>query len=483
MLIALGILLFVVGLIAFFIAPTAKQKENKENTIASKKNLLVKFTEENDTRGVYTVQSELDKLTSSPIEMIMEKFSRKWAKILAIAGFVIMMLPGLFFYAQPGYQYFRVGLFGKQSAVMETGIRWKGFAPRVDAWQKYIDVKVPGTSEDVKEVEGVMQPVPIRFIDQVTATVGLSTRFQIPNTDEPFMAMAVKFRKMENLVQNTLIPTVEEVVSNTGYQFAAQDYISGAASDFREAIDYQLKYGGYSVEKNEYYDTLNVDIQDLGDRGIGEIRTRYEVEKRTYTTGPDSGEYILIPHDIVENGIIVSQVIVDDVFLETDFKDRLKAQRDESALRQLEQQKIKTAKDSQARIIAEGEKDKAAERVDQEKAQISVLIAKETLLKEEETNRQLAVIALKTEKLNAAKVKVKADAAAYEIRMKVNAGITPEVRLQMELDRDVAVMAEIAKTNWPTNYFNMGGSKGTGAMSSIEALLSVALADQIKPKK
>lgn len=68
-----------------------------------------------------------------------------------------------------------------------------------------------------------------------------------------------------------------------------------------------------------------------------------------------------------ENNIIVSQVIVDNIELEATFKQRLEAQRDESAKRQLEQQKVETTKDAQQRIIAEGERDKAQERVNQEK--------------------------------------------------------------------------------------------------------------------
>ena len=141
-----------------------------------------------------------------------------------------------------------------------------------------------------------------------------------------------------------------------------------------------------------------------------------------------------IQHELSENNIIVSQVIVDNVELEATFKQRLEAQRDESAKRQLEQQKVETAKDAQQRIIAEGERDKAAERVAQEKEQVKALIAIETKLKQEETNKKLAAIALETERLNAQRKKVQADADAYEIAKKVTAGITPEVKLKMELE-------------------------------------------------
>ena len=52
------------------------------------------------------------------------------------------------------------------------------------------------------------------------------------------------------------------------------------------------------------------------------------------------------------------------------------------------------------------------------KEQVKALIAIETKLKQEETNKKLAAIALETERLNAEKKKVTADAEAYEISKK-----------------------------------------------------------------
>jgi len=399
----------------------------------------------------------------------------KWSLIVLGIGIFFSLSNFLFFYANPGVQYYMVFPNGKQDAVMEQGVKWRGFA-KITPWSKWVDVKVTTKdAEGADEVEGKMKPVAIRFIDQVTATVALSTRFQLPKVKEDFIQMAVEFRTSENLVQNTLIPTVKEVVSNTGYMFAAQDYISGSASDFRVSIEDQLEGGSFSVEKKEYRDTVVTGITEKN-REIREIKTRYEVIKRKNK----DGSFIRIAHDIKENNISVSQVIVDDVILETVFKQRLEAQRDESAKRQLEQQKIKTAKDAQMRIIAEGERDKAAERVDQEKAQIAVLISKETKLKEEETNRKLALIQLETEKIKATQKKVRADAEAYEIKKKVIAGITPETKLKMILDANVKKWAEIAKMKFP-EYMNLNsGTKGS--QSPIEAMLGIKLAKDLMTK-
>lgn len=409
-------------------------------------------------------------------EQIPNWINKKYSYILGIVGILLILLPKLFFFADRGFNYLLVSPTGKMSAVMEQGIKWRGFA-KIDKWQKFIDVKVVGNGIEVDkaEIEGVMNPIPLRFIDQVTATGFASLRFELPRDEQNFINLAIKFRTMSNLVNNTIIPTAKEQLTNTAYMFAAQNYISGEAQSFRQTYEDMLKNGTFAVNKIEHRDTVFEEMKygekAIKKRNIKQISTRYEVVKLLHDGIPKR-----IPHELSENKIIVSQVIVDDIVLEDAFKKRLEAQRDESAKRQLEQQKIKTAKDAQLRIIAEGERDKAAERVSQEKAQVKALIAIETKLKQESTNKQLAAIALETERINSQKRKVKADAEAYEISKKVSAGITPEVRLKMELDRDVKVAAEIAKIKFPETMIISDDKGGT----PLEALIGAAMAKQLQ---
>jgi hypothetical protein len=444
----LGILLILFSVVLFFVLPGVR------------KNYETNPNDRNSGSFGSTISNVLIGIKNRTLTLILG------------AGISLIIVPYLFFWAEPGYQYLVIYPTGHKTAVMTEGIKWRGFA-QIIPWQKFIDVKVVDPDEDIDEIEGVMDAIPIRFIDQVTAKTKLSTRFQLPNDVDSFIDLAIEFRSLQNLVQTTLVPTVREVVSNTGYMFAAQDYISGSASDFRVAIDDQLKMGTYSVEKTEYRDTIQPSIES-DSRKIQEVRTRYEVIKRV----DKEGNFIRIPHDINENNIIVAQVIVDDVILEQAFKKRLEAQRDESAKRQLEQQKIKTAKDAQARIVAEGERDKAGERVAQEKEQVKALIAIETKLKQEETNRKLAQIALETEKLKADAEKVKADAEAYKNKKLVSAGLTPQERAIIDKETAIGVAAELAKIKFPQTMI-IGGEDG-GSMP-LESLIGAAMAKQLMP--
>lgn len=447
MMTTIGIILAILGLIFYLLRP--------------------QLAEENVFEGEQKVR------TKAPPFLLM--FSKKIAAVIMFGGLTIALLPYLFFWADATEQYFLVFPTGNTSVVTSQGIKFRGFA-KITPWQKYIDVKVVDDKRNAHGIEGIMNPIPIRFIDQVTATVYISCRFQLPLDEESFETLAIKFRSMSNLVNNTLIPTVREQTNNTGYMFAAQDYISGEAQSFRQTLDEQLKDGAYAVEKLENKDTVYAEIQKADEvRKIKEIQTSYTVNKILKDGVPKR-----ISHEITENNIIVSQVIVDDVVLEGAFKERLEAQRDESAKRQLEQQKIETAKSSQQRILAEGERDKAAERVAQETEQVKQLIAIETKLKQEKTNKELAAIALETERLKSQQRKVAADAQAYENAKLVSAGLTPQEKAEWQYKTSVGIAQEISKIKFPDTMIT-GGSEDGG--TPLESLIGAAMAKQLLEAK
>jgi hypothetical protein len=400
----------------------------------------------------------------------------------------------LFFYSQFGHQYYLVYPTGGWSTVFTSGIKFRWFAS-VQEWQKEIDIKVVADNEPTEGIEGIIadkvtfiirnskgdekEIVPgigITFIDRVGAAVRISVRMKMPEDPETFKQVAESYRNPQNLVYNTLIPTVKEQISNTGYMFAAQDYISGAATDFRQAVDDQLKYGGYATQRIEFNDTIYTAIQDAGPRTIKEINTRYKIIRKTDA----NGKLIRIAHEITKNKISVTQVIVDEVYPESAFKQRLEAQRDISAQKRIEMEKIETAKAEQQRIIAEGERDKAKERVDKEKEQVGQLIAIETQLKQESTKKQLAEISLQTARLESDQMLVRERAQAEANRLKVAAGLTPQEKAQIQKDIAIGVAQNLSNMKLPQVYIS-GEQSGKSQMGLLESLLGAELAKTMIP--
>ncbi len=162
------------------------------------------------------------------------------------------------------------------------------------------------------------------------------------------------------------------------------------------------------------------------------------------------------------------------------FEDKLKQQRDISAEKIIEIQKVETARAAQQRIVAEGERDKAAERVKQEKMQVNTLIAIETRVKEEESNRQLAEIAVKTAELEARALLIKEKAQADANRLKVNAGLTPQEKAQIEKETRIGVAHELSNMQVPANMIISGGNANG---NTTESLLQIKLLNDLTNNK
>ncbi len=401
---------------------------------------------------------------------------------ISVVAIFAILSPGLLFYADYGTNYYLISPFGREYAIMDArGIKWRMFS-RIIPWTKYIDIKTVKTNsgtgeiiEDTSELEGYIEGgVPIRFVDQVIGEAKFATRFQLPSDEESFVILAKKFRTLTNLVNNTLIPTLEEQAKNTGYMFSAQDYISGAAQEFKQTFEEQLKGGSYQVRKSVIKDTIFNDITDQSSRSIKEIQTTYIVNKVTH---PSTGIPIRIPHEITDNGVLVSQVIVQDVELEPKFKERLEKQRDESAKRQLAQQETETAKAEQLKILAMGENEKASERVTREREQITMVIQHETQKEIEKQKLEKAKIALETAEVEAKATRLRADAEAYKNQKLVSAGLTPQERAQIQKEIAIGVAAELKNVQLPTYYISSGAGGDKNGLSLLETLLGIKLMD------
>ncbi|MFZ1331330.1 MAG: hypothetical protein WAR83_04050 [Flavobacteriales bacterium] len=115
-------------------------------------------------------------------------------------------------------------------------------------------------------------------------------------------------------------------------------------------------------------------------------------------------------------------------------------------------------------------------RVQLEKAQLEQTITAETAAKTASYREQEETNLLAAARKTAEKIRVVADAEAYEISKKVMAGITPERRLQMELDASVERTKALAGPNGiqlPTTV--MSGNSGKDQSGMLESILGAKI--------
>jgi len=402
----------------------------------------------------------------------------------------LILLDQSTFFAREGNQYYVLSkVTGHRSTIMTPGLKFVIPFSIVEEWSKYIDVKgvpINENGELVESAEGIEGVIPggvkVMFIDRAMASVYLSVRFELPNVEDSFIKLVETYKTPENLIKNTLLPTISEQLTNVSFMYSADEYVSGGASDYKLTIEEALKNGGFVVQKVDVIDTLYTPEVFTVDSLVNKPRKIQEIRKLTKNKKVlKNGIPIRVQHEINANKVLTASVIVSDVALEKSFTDKLKQQRDISAEKIIEIQKIETAGAAQLRIIAEGERDKAAERVTQEKLQVSKLINIETQVKEEESKRQLAEIAVQTAELEAKATLTRERAQAEANRLKVSAGLTPQERAEWEYKTAVGVAAELKSLKLPETYIQ-GGSGNSGG-SILEQLIGAELAKGMMKKK
>lgn len=408
---------------------------------------------------------------------------------LLILSLILIVIGQSTFFAREGNQYYVLSkLTGHRSAVMSPGLKFTIPFSIVQEWSKYIDVKGVRVGEDgqvsesTEGIEGVIPGgVKVMFIDRATADVFLSVRFELPADEDSFIKLVETYKTPDNLIKNTLLPTITEQLTNVSFMYSADEYVSGGASDYKLTIEDALKNGGFVVKRVEIADTLYTPEIMTVDSLVNKPRQIQEIRKLTKNIKViENGLPKRNPHEINTNKVITASVIVSDVALEKSFTDKLKQQRDISAEKIIEIQKIETAAAAQQRIIAEGERDKAAERVAQEKAQVSKLINIETQVKEEESKRQLAEIAVQTAELEAKATLTRERAQAEANRLKVSAGLTPQERAEWDYKTAVGVASELKSLQLPTTYIQ--GSGSANGSSILEQLIGAELAKSMLKK-
>lgn len=400
------------------------------------------------------------------------KWNKKISYVIIVFGIFIMMLPYLFFMAEEGFNYYVQYPTGKYKVHTEKrGVTWRGFG-KVTGWKDFVSVTTDVDPDD-SNASGVFNPITIRFSDKVTGKQRVTARFELPDDAEIFRNLVKEFRTLDNLIKRTLIPTVEEVVSNSPYMFTGQGYASGEAPDYKYAVRDQLTNGSYVLEDKKGISIASEKLLPDSLKTVGGIDDNQILTKQPKLGS--NGTPLRLAHAISKSGIKVTQVTLPDVDFHDSFDTKLEEQRKQSAKIQEFAIKEKAMISESKYEKAQGEKLKIVEQMAQEKAAVKKIIAMQTKLQEDSIRLQQTKVSKEIAKVSAQEIKITADAEAYKTKKNVAAGISPEVELGLRLNAQVKIEAERAKTKWPVYYMPGVGESG----GSIDALISAGMAKQL----
>ena len=413
----------------------------------------------------------------------------KWWKYL-LAGFLVIALNNVFFWAEPGTAYAVQFLTGGDKAVTTQGLKMKWWGRTIPiSYETSVTDIITGPEQDIPRSEqGIYnrRAKEWEFSDAIKADIATAVIVGVTIEDEDkFLSMADKNRSEAKLIYGRVLPNIDAALKNTCKLMDAQEYISGKASDFDRYFKDQLENGMYLVEEYDYED---VTPQVIGDTAI--VRTvdikkpGGKTQQKKYRIRIDKQGNIMrdkTSESLSQYGLTIKMAKVTSIDWEPSFDERLDKQKNEVALTQLEKQEAERQYYTTQKEIAKGEAEKASERARLEKEQIKLTIAAETEAKVAEQNVIVERRQLEVEKLKAQSKKVAADAQYYENQKLVQAGLTPQERLEGQIKMNYDKWSQIKSLNLPSTYIEGGGGKGD--MGLLEALIGADLAKGMKSKE
>jgi len=412
-------------------------------------------------------------------------------KLLGLIGLGIILLNGFFFINPAGTITSVQYLWGGDTMVETQGLKIKAWGRTIPlSYEISIKDVIVHENEDLQDSgEGIYNRHASKweFADAIKADIETAVIIEIiTDNDSTFLAMADRNRSEGKLIGGRVLPSIDAALKNTCKLMDAQDYISGASSEFDRYFRDQLQNGMYVVE--EYYDAERkpeVIGDTLAIRTVGVVAGQSSSKQKKYKIKRDaSGEPIRdnASNSLKNYGIKFVQAMVTSIDWEKSFDDRLDLQKDEVAKTQLEKQEAERQYYTAKKNEAEAESNKVARRGVLELAQIEETIKAETLAKaakykeEEETNLYNAA------SMEAKKIKILADAEAYKNLKLVQAGLTPQERRTMDEKMNNDKWVNIGKMKFDGVYM-MDGAKSKGSDGLLSALLGAEVAKGMKPSK
>lgn len=406
--------------------------------------------------------------------------------MMMLIGLVLMVSSGLFFMADPGVNYMVQYPWGGQVAVTKPGVKLKMFGRVIPVSNEIVFKYALADSETGEypqnsEYAYVEKAQQWEFNDAIKGKIATSVIIGVNVVDDAtFIEMVEKNKSETNLVYSRIVPTIKAALKNSAKLMSAQEYLVGRSSDFDYFFRDQLENGLYRLRES----TRKNETSIIGDTSA--VRTvgleNSQPNKKVYVIMTDGNDEPIrqLGRDgktvFSQYNLNIVDAIAEKVDWEEKFDTRLDKQKELVAAVQAEKQEaekefFRAKKEEQA-----GEANKIKRQKELELKQIEQTVAAETRAKSAKFKEVEQQNLFNAEKIRAKTIRMIADADAYEISKKVRAGITPERRLEMELEAKVKVAAEIAKLKLPTTYFN-GTSAGKGSNGILVDLLGAKMAE------
>lgn len=369
-----------------------------------------------------------------PIDLI--KNNRRWVLIIPLAiGFIIAFNP--FVHNDDGERtYVLDPIFKNEKIVFEPGWSFGGFFKRTT---EYPDV-----------MSTVLEDIPIRFNDATQAKAQANIRWELPKDQQSMIDLHKAYRSPDKLQSRTLTPYSQECLAFSAQLMESETHYSGGQSKLKEDFRDQLLNGQYVLETNTSFEFDSI------------VNERIKITEVDIRKDAATQLAIRIPSDVQTYGIKAVFAAVPHVDYEPIVDEKLKAKIDQSTKESIAKQALITAEQEALTAEAEGRRKIAQTKATYEAEKIQAVI-------EAQKAKEVAAEEAQKAKFVADKVEQEGRAQAAANRALVDAGLTPEQRMKMDIEIADKVSANLAKVQFPSMMV-IGGSGGGDALNPFDAV-------------
>lgn len=293
-------------------------------------------------------------------------------------------------------------------------------------------------------------PIKVRFNDGGTADISGSIKFKLSQIEENQLMLHKDFKSYKAVSQDLVRQVVTESLMQTATLMKAEESYSTRRSEFTTLAESQIREG--------IFETLSNEIKNIDVEGNEFIERIVDIKY-----GKDGKPVIRKISPFRRYQIEVLQFVIKDIDFDSTI-DNLIAKKKEA-----EQQKVV------ARANAERAKQDAITAIEKGKAAVAeaeaeALVIKKRAVVEAQKEREVAEENAKKAIAEARAIKAKGEAEAYSAKLKVQAGLSPLEKAEIEMKTQIGVATELAKVNFPKLLIVGSNGKDGNTLNPFDAV-------------
>ncbi len=300
----------------------------------------------------------------------------------------------------------------------------------------------------------------VRFNDGSIAGVKGTVKFKLPTNPEQQKELHRDYANYQNVARDLIVRNVAEALANTATYMVAEDSYAAGRAEFSDMAMQQLKEGIFKTS------TKTVEVVDTDGTKFKkkEIRVVYD----------ENGNPVIQKKSLLKHyGIEILQFVVNDFEYDDKINELIARKKDaeqnkvvaQANAEKAKQDAITAEEQGKARIAeakANAEVEKATEVTEAEKrSEIARIKA--------EQEKEVARLASEQAKFEAEKIKAQGEAEAYAAKKKVEAGLTPLEKANIEKETKIGIAQALASVKFPDRMVVAGGN-GQSAINPFDAV-------------